>query len=459
MKLRSPRRGRTIPNHPVGSLVLAALLAFVLATVLGACSLFATPPTPTSVTTAATALQDSLRKTAGITGVKVSVAPRDEKDGGPLDSPGAWRITANVTAQTPAIGVHPIVSAIENQLDTARHIATAIATLWFRGDSLPDAALDFASGGSGSTVTDAVDEVMRLRTLTGIQAVQVSIDGPPPNITVGSTDRWPATVRQLRALDGFGNGLLTAVTVNNPDPVSGWITVGTSTPDDATLAGLGEVVNQPGVTWLSYDAVRPSNSGDDWRPELSVDTRSRSARAAALSWLTSFDQHATPISGIPRARFQLNSTVDGTGHETDGYLGLPLGSAEPHDLVPASRPTPVPADSAAEAAKLAANLKLVQTLLDDAGTTAGIRGTPSIGRTSCAAGPGTQVNGTVLIPIFKVTDSANAAYAAIIASWTSQGYTNEDHAAGTELRTGGPLNLLTIRGTPHGLIVTATSNC
>jgi hypothetical protein len=436
---------------------LAALLGLVLATALSSCSFFVTPPPPTSVATAATALKDTLRKTAGLTEVKVTVAPRDEKDGGPLDNPEAWLITADVIAQTPTIDVHPIVSAIENQLDTARRVAPVTATLQLRGDGLPDAALDFLDGGSGATVTDAVDEVIRLRTLTGIQAVDVSIGGPQPNVTINSTDQWPAIIGQLRALDGFGKGLFAAVTVGSSGPVSGSITVGTSTPDDATLAGLGEVVKQPGVTLLSYDAVRPSDSWDGWRPSLSVDTRSRSAAAAVLSLLTSFDQHAAPVPGIPRATFRVYSTVD--GHETDGYLGLPLGSAAPRDLVPAPQPTPVPVDPSVEAAKLAANLKLMHKLLDDAGTIAGIRGTPSIGTASCATGPGTQVNGTVLIPIFKVTDSADAAYAAIIASWKSQGYTNEDHAAGTELRTGGPLNLLTIRGTSDGLIITATSHC
>ena len=464
MKVRPPRDGGTRTNHPAASRVVAALLGFLLAIALSSCSLFVTPPPPESVATAATALRDTLRETLSITEVTVTVAPRDEKDGGSLDNPGAWLITANVTAQSSTIDVHPLVLAIDDELDTARRIAPATATLQLTGDGLPDTTLDFFRGDSHVTVTDVVDAVVRLRALTEVQAVHVSFGGPRPDVTVSSPDHWPDTVTQLRALDGFGKALLTAVTIDSHGTdasrtVSSWIAVDTSTPDNATLAGMVDVARQPGITSFWYNAVRPSDSLDDWRPYLYVDSGSRSEVAAVLSRLTSFDQLAAPVSGIPRATFRVDSTIGVTGHETVGYLGLPLGAAEPDDLVAAPRPVPVPVDPAVEAAKLAANLKLVQTLLDDAGKIAGIRGTPSTWTAPCDTGAGTQVIGTVLIPIFEVTDRADAAYAAIIAKWKRLGYTTEDHAAGSEIRTGGPLKELTIQGTPDGLAVSATSHC
>ena len=460
MKVRSPRDGGTLTNHPAASRVVAALLGFLLAIALSSCSLFVTPPPPGSVASTATALKDTLRKTVGITHVSVTVAPRDSKDGGSLDNPGAWLINVYVTAQASTIDVHSLVSALATQLDAARRVAPVGATLQLTGDGLPNAALQFDSGGSKAALNEFVDAVIRLRTLTGIQAVDGSFGGPEPVVTVNSPVQWLDTVAQLRTLDGFGKGSLAAVVVHGPDAATSgaaysWITIDTSTPDDATLAGLSKVVSQPGVTSLSYDAVRPPGSLDNWRPHLTVDTKSRKAVAAVLSRLTSFDQTAAPVPGIPRATFRLS----GAEGDTDGYLGLPLGAAEPRDLVPAPRPSPVPVDPAVEAAKVAANLKLVQTLLDDAGNIAGIRGTPSTRTAPCDTGTGTQVIGTVLIPIFEVTDRADAAYAAIVAKWERQGYTTEDHAAGSEIRTGGPLKELTVQGTPDGLTISATSHC
>ncbi|MCU1480905.1 MAG: hypothetical protein JWQ19_1691 [Subtercola sp.] len=329
------------------SRIAAALVGVLILGGLASCSLFVTPPPPASVAEAATALASTLRQTTGVGEVTVSVGPRDYKDGGSLDNPGAWRISATVTATPSLPDVQAVAAVVENELDRARLIASATATLNLGGDGLPDTTFDFLGGGErvGLTVAQFVDAGIRLRRMTGIHAVHVWFGALQPSVTVTSPRDWLSTIRQLRALDGFGDGLLAAVTLYGQGPEDGgavdsWMTVDAVSPNDATLAGLTTVITQPGVTSLSYDAFRPADSLDDWRPYLTVETASLSARAAVLSLLTNFDETAAPVAGIPRAAFTVFLMNGGSAPDAHGYLGLALDAAEPADLVPAPQPPP-----------------------------------------------------------------------------------------------------------------------
>lgn len=444
-------------RHPVTRWVTAALVGVVLGSMLSSCSVFQIPSPPGSVADASSTLQAALRKTPGVADVTVSIEPRGDTYGAALDDPGAWFVTARVTAEPTTVDAHPIADTIEDQLATARLSVPATATLLLSGSALPDTTFDFNRGTINTTVAALADSGTLLRGLTGIQTVIVSLS-QPPTITISSPGRWVDTVKQLRALNGYGYGALTSVIVNTASPAgddagSSQITVGEAAPDDATLTGLSSIATQAGINDLTYDPVRPPDSQDDWRPTLTVATTSLEAQSFVVSKLTGFDEQAPPVTGIPRASFTVYSN-SGDGQASDGYLGLPIGAAVPDDLVPVPKP---PIDPAVEAATCTRNMQLVQTLVTDAGGLAGIAGVPSLTPPTCDGGSGTQVVGTMLLPVFQVADSADAAYAAITASWTSQGYTIKDKAGPTEFRSGGPLKQLTISGRQDGISITATS--
>ena len=466
MRGNSERRAvvRVAESLPFASRALATVLCFVLMIILSSCSVFATAKPPTSVAVAAEALRDSLHELGALSEVTVVVEPRDEKDGGSLDNPGAWLVFAHGDAHPSALEVRPLVAAIESRLDATRRLVGTVATVELAGDGLPNIGLQFDRSGSLEAVNSLAKAVSRLRTLTGTQAIRMAMGATRPSISVGTPAKWTDVVGQLRVLDGFSEGSLASVALNTARVTAGRyqsssIAIDRSTPDVGTLAVLADAFNQPGVTWLSYDAVRPPDSLDNWRPKVTVDTGSRTSGAAVVNRLTHMDQTAAPIAGIPRAAFRVSSKDGDTEKDASGYVGLPLGAAEPRDLVPAPKRSSATEDPAAEAGRLAANLDLVKGLFDDAGNIVGIPGTQSISTTQCSTGTGMQVFGALVIPVFKVANRADTAYASVVASWKSQGYTSVDHALGTELRSGGPLKVLTIRGAPDGLEITATSKC
>lgn len=122
-----------------------------------------------------------------------------------------------------------------------------------------------------------------------------------------------------------------------------------------------------------------------------------------------------------------------------------------------------PGDTAA-AEKLHNDRLLATALLDTAGDVAGIRGTAHVTTLPCDTGVGEQVRGSVVIPVFRITDSANAAFDAITASWKANGYQRSDRAAGTDFYAAGTsasrgLPALSIHGTSDGISVQVISEC
>jgi len=132
----------------------------------------------------------------------------------------------------------------------------------------------------------------------------------------------------------------------------------------------------------------------------------------------------------------------------------------------AADPTPHPVDEAALATQLAADTESVTHFLLAAAEAAGIPGIPAapdVFAGQCS-NPDTlsQLQGTLLLPVFDYVDSADDAYDAITASWEADGYTSSDQAMGTAIYspiTDQPVVQASIRGTSEGIRVTAMTAC
>jgi hypothetical protein len=108
----------------------------------------------------------------------------------------------------------------------------------------------------------------------------------------------------------------------------------------------------------------------------------------------------------------------------------------------------------------------IAQLLDAAGDIAGIRGTPTIQTVACQAegiDSGLRAEGSVVIPVFQVAKTADAAYAAITDSWKAAGMSPAGGALGRlafgTASTTAPVQQTTIRGTTDGLSITAQGRC
>jgi hypothetical protein len=178
---------------------------------------------------------------------------------------------------------------------------------------------------------------------------------------------------------------------------------------------------------------------------------------------------------MPRSSFEVTVYPEDMARVTvDGFVGLPAGSPAPDDgRKPPSPPAPAPLPPPPapetpdeQAARVANDQVAIAQLLDAAGDIAGIRGTPTIQTVACQAegiDSGLRVEGSVVIPVFKVAKTADAAYAAITDSWKAAGMSPAGGALGRlafgTASTTAPVQQTTIRGTTEGLSITAQGRC
>ena len=197
------------------------------------------------------------------------------------------------------------------------------------------------------------------------------------------------------------------------------------------------------------------------RPELWVEVTDAAEVDTVVATLTALDASVTQVDGVPRASFSVVTTD--TGRTEAGYLGLPPGSAEPDDRF-FSTPNPAAGedfDPAAAADQLQRDRAVVTALLDAAGDAAGIRGPATVTIGPCATGANQQVQGSVIIPIFEIADSADDAFDAITTGWERQGIRKSDRAMGTDFYSAADdsLETLSIRGGTEGISITVATRC
>ena len=462
-----------------GRAVACAVVLTVAATMSG-CSLLTEPPP--EVTAAIDTATEAIRQSAGVADVTADIRPVDLKDGGPLTNPGAWSATITVEAEASGVDVQALAESVGQ--NAAIGIVSTRALLRIPGEyGDADAQLTFTPLPHGNPVITEPDEMadaaLALRELAGALSVTVFDHGDPAVVLVDSADRWAGLTQTLRALPGFGLNALSAVTLHTGEDgqASGasWLTIDAASPRTEFVRFLGELTGDGAVFSVSFTGIDPRLDASAQRPALRVQVSTATQVGTIAGMLTALDDADTTVEGVPRASFEVATRTTDSDLTRDGYLGLPLGSAEPDDRI-AGSPDAAPLDSldpaaeappldglepAAAADRLAGDRAVVSALLDAAGDAAGIRGPATVTTVPCGDGANEQVQGSVVIPIFEIADSADDAFDAITTAWELQGITKSDRAMGTDFYSAadGSLDTLSIRGGTAGISITVTTPC
>ena len=442
--------------------------AGVLLLALGVAGCTGFPRPPAEVTAVVDDAAAMIRSTPGVASVTTDIRVRDHKDGGPLSEVAAW--SALLTVQADASGLDPRSLAASVAADGQDGYVSLTTVLQIPGEpGTADVQLQFSPPPNGVLTSveprEMADAALALSDLPGIGSVSVLQHGEPVIVSVDSPARWADLTETMRAIPGFGSGALTAVTLVTEHDAgeSSSLTFDPRSPAAKLVPVLSDLAAAEGVTSVSFDGVDTRKEFSAWRPSLRVLVDTRSARGLVAARLTGLDESDSQSSGLPRASFTASTGGADASQDLRGYLGLPLGSAEPDDRLtglPGAIP-PAAADPAAAAARLELDTALVTTLLDAAGDAAGIRGPASVTTETCMDGSNEQVHGTVVIPIFEIADSADEAFDAITTAWEIGGYIRSDRAMGRDFWSvpDGSLDTLSIRGTADGISIMVTAPC
>ena len=459
-------------------------MMLALVSALSGCSLLLGPPPPASATNAVDSAVDAIRDLEGVASASSTLSPIDMKDGGPLSEMRSWSASILVDLEPDVSDLGRLATEVEAQLSSADGTVSTAGTVRIPADlGGPAATLRFERRDRSNEIvspSEMAAAVTMLRAVDGAQAASVSQGDPVATVDVVDPARWAGVAAELRQLPGFGVGALTAVSIparSTPTGRLSLLKIDATSPHPSLIPVLGELAGDDDVLALAYEGtgvVAVSSTAPLLRPRLRVEVSGDADVERVTALLTSLDDAQTSVAGVGRAAFRVSSYADGTTREREGFVGLPLGSAEPDDLVDA--PTApdgdamvggAPAivlDPAAADARVADDRLAVMSLLEAAGDVSGIRGTADAGIATCETGVGEQVLGSVVIPIFEIADSADDAFAAITTAWIADGYTRTDRASGTDFYSAADLRgrgatSLAIRGTADGISIRATSTC
>ena len=466
----------------------AAALAALLELAASGCS-FLIPPPPDYITTAVDSAVADIRGTDGVASVTSSVSPYDLKDGGPLSNAEAWMATISVAAKQDATDLPVLADAVADSIGDVRGTGAKVDArleLWV-GERAVATTLTLSVSGDRSGATPAGQLVGTAEQLASIEDVSSLQLGSPylgTQIFAGASVDVPAVAASVRQLPAFGTGDLASVIVDGGSggarPRGMRVTMDAASPSPELLTFMADLAGQPGVTSVDFNGVQgPSqfSSETGWRPALGVTVDDEASQASVVAQLEVFAEPQGLDDTLPRASFVVTRYTEQAGASAvDGFLGLPVGSADPGDgrtplpppADPSAAPTPSPTPETPEelAARMAADQVVVAQFLDAAGDLAGIRGTSTIQTSACETNgvpTGRQVRGSVTIPIFDVADTADEAYADITSSWTNAGFGPGDMAMGREyFMATSPSSVVqqaSIRGTAEGLSISVEGRC
>ena len=447
-------------HRAVAGTVLLALVA-----TLSGCSLLTEPPE--EVSAAIDTATEAIRQSAGVAGATSDLHPRDLKDGGPLSNPGAWTATITVEADESGVDVRALAESVGR--NAAIGIVSTTAVLRIPGENgAADAQINFTPLPAATNIitepSEMADAVLALRELAGARSVSV-FDHGDPAVVRADADRWAGLTASVRALPDFGLNALSALTLHTEtdgnERGAAWLTIDTASPTLEFVRFLGDLSADGAVDSVRFTGIDVRRELAAQRPDLRVEVSMAGEVDTVAGILTTLDASQTTVDGVPRASFTV-ATGDAARTET-GYLGLPLGSAEPDDRF-FSTPNPAAVDEfdpAAAADQLQRDRAVVTALLDAAGDAAGIRGPATVTIGPCATGSNQQVQGFVVIPIFEIADSADEAFDAITTGWERQGIRKSDRAMGRDFYSAadGSLDTLSIKGGTEGISITVATRC
>lgn len=435
----------------------AAAVAVALAMSVAGCQAVAEPPpgTDAAVDAAAAAMRD-------ISGV-ASVSATVNSSGGygaPANEPVQWSVRFAVRTDARMDLSEVAVAVAADALIGVVPATVVLLAPRQSGAAEVELTLSPQPSGTGRTAAQMADAALAVRTLPGAVSVSVTADGGPVAVTVESPAPWSDLAEAIRAQPGFGSGVLPAVAVREvttDDRRGSAMTIAATVPSTGLIGLLDELGADQSVTTVSFDGVTGREDPDTWRPGLTVLVAAPRDVAVIADRLAGLADSVGQVEGIPRTSFDVAASSDSTTRLT-GYLGLPLGSGEPDDTQTALAAALPPAEAAA---RIDSDRSLLTALLDAAGDDAGIRGQAETTTTTCTQGTGEQVQGSVVIPIFDIADSADEGFDAITAAWESAGIIRSDRAMGRDFYTApdGALESLSIRGTAEGISIMAVAPC
>ncbi|SMG24991.1 hypothetical protein [Agreia pratensis] len=468
--------------------IVAATLAAILALTASGCSLLKPQP-PGVVSSAVDHAVTELRSTAGVASVTSNVTPYDLMDGGPLSNASAWYASISVETKSNAADLPGLADAVADRIDAVKRIVPVDGQLH----------LSIGAHGVGTTISLPVDggssdappasqlvtTAEQIASIDSVSSIELGRLHNPTSIGVASSTDVPAAATAVRQLPDFGVGDLASVTVlysasDEPHNTTR-VTMDAASPSPEILGLIGRLTAEPGVASVFFTGVQPTDGqqfgadGSGWRPALSVGVNDEQTQATVASELEAFADPQALDAAMPRSSFDVTVYPEDMSRvNVDGFVGLPAGSPAPDDArkpTPSPAPAPPPPPPAPEtpdeqAARVANDQVAIAQLLDAAGDIAGIRGTPTIQTVACQAegiDSGLRVEGSVVIPVFEVAKTADAAYAAITDSWKAAGMSPAGGAMGRlafgTASTTAPVQQTTIRGTADGLSITAQGRC
>jgi hypothetical protein len=402
-----------------GLLVAAAVLG------LSGCSLF--PEPPDELLAAAATYADEVRELPGVEAAKASVEEVDRKD-----RLGEWRVRLVVDAiAADGLMTVPIaVTAVQPPPDVELLVTVRVPA---------------APGLAPVDLTNALEaDLERAATLRALPfAAAVHSDNG------FSIDLLAGTRLKLAVSTVHESGVLASDPLDHIRLVAKNLSVDVSaTGPSAELAALVDDLGGDSTVQRVYATEAGPYSA---RPRLTVYLDNPSSLVDAVTAL-----REPTVAGRPTTEFLLSDRDE----EVRGFVGLPLGSAEPDDL---PRPEPAPtADPAVVAAQLASDAAHIVEFLTGTADSAGVPGAPTTVESGCVAPATSQVWGSLRLAVFDYSDSAEPAYDAIVAAWEAAGYTHTDQAAGTAIYTSSDdraVGQLTIRGTSEGIEISAWGMC
>ena len=398
----------------------------LIATMLTGCSLFPAPP---SDLVAATERYEALvRALPGVAKAEATVRSVD-----PKDRPNDWEVWLIVDA-TSADGLDTVPALVADVTPPAADVIRV--TLRF------PAAQGLASVNLTNASAADVERAGILRHLPFTASVGLSGEF---SVELVAGTRLADAVSQIRASGVLSYDPFGFVTLNQDDGAV--VDVSLAGPSDALITLIESLDGDSGVDYIR--STEPSLESP--RPRLSLDADD------PARWVQALTELGEPrIEGRPSTAF----SVHNDGETVSGFVGLPLGSAEPEDLPVAEEAQPT--DPIVLAGLLAEDSTSVSALLATAAETSGIPGAAEVIQASCSLDGGAQVWGSLLLPVFDYADSADVAYNAIVAAWEADGYAHTDQAMGESIYTPSetrPVMQLTIRGTAEGIRVSAWGAC
>ncbi|GAA4676618.1 hypothetical protein [Frondihabitans cladoniiphilus] len=446
----------------------AALVGLAVVLLLAGCFFDAPPPKGSEA--ALTSLLSRIEHLPGVATASGEVRQRDAKD-----APKDWLADIRITAGG-------------SGLDTAREVREAAAKGVTGTRLLVTLDVPGAPGLAEVTVDPMEAGLVALVDRLRRESVVASVSGDAYGSTVG--------LAAQASIAGAVTSIRPLLEGRSATLERGRSSVGVTAtyPGPSLLGALDGLDSDAAVSEIDYTAgtsyaAEPGGSAE--RPRLSVEARgagvpatpastpaagqaSTSAVTALAAALARTTDEAADAHVAPRTAFSV-----GAGDDTDasGWLGLPLGSAQPDDDAPVVKtPGPLPTDGSAPAyetwvpADVAAQTAALTDFLTRSAAATTVGSAVTTGVEQCSPTDKSDLSGTratawTVVPIFTVYDDGQKPFDAVAALWSTAGMRLTDHAMGQDhwaasaKAAAGGVASADMEGTVDGLSMRAQSGC